>query len=278
MEWRNAHRATTRFWHRLENGLKRALRRRERVALGNLVFEMIDGNLFLTLPSGRRLAYPEPRIEPGKYPDTTQLVFKDNAKGGWRDVRGWHGIFVENVVAGISRDLLAAAMLRVEAAGYPIVLHVHDEVGVRGCRRLRQRRRICRPDVGIAGVGGRTADRRQGLAPATLCQADHTEDGAGVAGRDARGHHCGRGTLAGTAAAGAGDFARRRHRRAADRRQNSLPLSRRIRRHPVTSIPTGTSIVTAVRRAATSSIGCAISKVSTKRPRRPCLPIGRPGP
>jgi len=127
-EWRNAHRATVKFWRRLENALKRALRRRERIELGTLTFETIDGALFLTLPNGRRLAYPEPRIEPGKYPDTTQLVFKDNAKGGWRDVRGWHGVFVENVVAGISRDLLAAAMQRVEAAGYPVTLHVHDEL------------------------------------------------------------------------------------------------------------------------------------------------------
>jgi DNA polymerase len=34
----------------------------------------------------------------------------------------------KNIVSSIARDLLAEAMLRIEAAGYPIILHVHDEV------------------------------------------------------------------------------------------------------------------------------------------------------
>jgi DNA polymerase len=127
-QWRNSHRATVRFWHALENGLRRALRTGQRVTLNNLAFEVSGGTLYLMLPSGRRLAYPEARLEPGKFEGTTQIVFKDNARGGWSEMRGWHGTFVENVVQAISRDLLAAAMLRLEAAGYPIVLHVHDEV------------------------------------------------------------------------------------------------------------------------------------------------------
>ena len=55
-------------------------------------------------------------------------MFKDNARGGWNDVTAWYGVFVENVVQGTARDLLAAAMLRAERAGFPIVLHVHDEL------------------------------------------------------------------------------------------------------------------------------------------------------
>jgi len=58
-------------------------------------------------------------------------VFKDASAGQWRDCRGgngaYGGLWTENIVSGIARDLLAAAMLRLEGAGYKIVLHVHDE-------------------------------------------------------------------------------------------------------------------------------------------------------
>ena len=80
------------------------------------------------LPSGRRICYPQARLVPGKFAGTTQVMFKDNARGGWNDVTGWHGTLVENVVQAVARDLLAAAMRRIEHAGYPIVLHVHDEI------------------------------------------------------------------------------------------------------------------------------------------------------
>jgi DNA polymerase len=126
-EWRSAHAATVRFWHDLENCLCRALRTTKRVVLGNLSAEAVDSTLCLTLPSGRRLAYPEAHLEPGKF-GKNEIVFKDNGRGGWTDCRGWFGTFTENVVQAVARDLLAAAMLRLEGAGYPIVLHVHDEI------------------------------------------------------------------------------------------------------------------------------------------------------
>ena len=61
-----------------------------------------------------------------------RVVFKDNAKGQFVDwfagARFYGGLWTENVVSGIARDLLVEAMLRVEAADFPITMTVHDEI------------------------------------------------------------------------------------------------------------------------------------------------------
>jgi DNA polymerase len=123
------HPATVRFWRRLERAAHRCVRTKKPTALGNWIsFDIEDGTLFMALPSGRRLAYPEANLVPGKFEETLALRYKDNAKGGWADVDAWYGTLVENAVQATARDLLAAAMLRLEAAGYKIVLTVHDEI------------------------------------------------------------------------------------------------------------------------------------------------------
>jgi hypothetical protein len=126
-QWRSAHAKITKFWGDLHRMLLITVSSGAPQVLRNMHAEMRAGALYLRLPSGRELAYPEAHLETGQY-DEYQIVSKDNALGKWRDARGWHGTFTENVVQAISRDLLAAAMQRLEAAGYPIVLHVHDEI------------------------------------------------------------------------------------------------------------------------------------------------------
>jgi DNA polymerase len=123
--WRLAHPMIRGLWRGLHGAMCRAVALKVGT-FKDLRAEMRGGNLCLRLPSGRELAYPEARLEHGQYNE--QIVFKDNAGGAWAEVRGWHGTFVENVVQAVARDLLAGAMPRVKAAGYPIVLHVHDEV------------------------------------------------------------------------------------------------------------------------------------------------------
>jgi len=127
-EWRHAHPATTRFWRRLEGGIKKAIRTGQRNTLGNLAFEFADQTLYLTLPSERKLVYPRARLVPGKFDDSTDVAFFDNARNGWTETRAWFGVFVENVISATARDLLAAALKRIDAADFAICLHVHDEI------------------------------------------------------------------------------------------------------------------------------------------------------
>lgn len=90
--------------------------------------------LNLILPSGRKLYYQQPRLEPIQDEWSGLTVFKitfmkfDTGALGWHRSDTYGGRLVENMVQAIARDLLADAMLNVEAAGYPIVLHVHDEI------------------------------------------------------------------------------------------------------------------------------------------------------
>jgi CHC2 zinc finger/Toprim domain len=125
-KWREAHPATCHFWKALEAAMRRAIRTGS-ASYRNLAFSFADGVLYLVLPSGRRLAYPKAKIVPGDH-DTPQICFCDNAGGHWTEIRGWYGTFTENVVQAIARDILAEAMLRLNAAGYQIVVHVHDEI------------------------------------------------------------------------------------------------------------------------------------------------------
>ena len=130
-EWRAAHPAIKRFWHDVDRAAWTAVRERGRVVRCDRVsFKCAGAFLFLKLPSGRKLAYPQPRIVGDECEQ--HVVFADNGAGQFHDCRhgegAYGGLWTENVVSGIARDLLAEAMLRIEAAGYPIVLHVHDEI------------------------------------------------------------------------------------------------------------------------------------------------------
>jgi DNA polymerase len=130
-DWRAAHPKIKRFWHDIDRAAWTAVRERGRIVrCGRVAFKCAGAFLQLKLPSGRKLSYPQPRITGDEHEQS--VVFADNGAGQFKDCRHGHGayggLWTENVVSGIARDLLADAMLRIEAAGYPIVLHVHDEV------------------------------------------------------------------------------------------------------------------------------------------------------
>jgi 5S rRNA maturation endonuclease (ribonuclease M5) len=96
-----------------------------------IAFECNGTFLFMRLPSGRKIAYPFPRLKTNSRANCV-VLFMDNDKGKWVECRhgqgAYGGTWIENAVQAIARDLFAAAMPRLEAAGYPITLHVHDEI------------------------------------------------------------------------------------------------------------------------------------------------------
>jgi hypothetical protein len=131
-DWRAAHPQINTFWYAIDRAARQAVRQREYVIrCGKLLLKCTGMFLFIKLPSGRKLAYPFPRIATKDLKHHEAVVFKDASSGQWRDCRGgsgaYGGLWAENIVSGISRDLLAAALLRLERAGYRIILHVHDE-------------------------------------------------------------------------------------------------------------------------------------------------------
>jgi DNA polymerase bacteriophage-type len=132
LEWRAAHPNIKNFWYTIDRAAWEAVRNREHVVrCGPVLLKCTGAYLFIKLPSGRKLAYPYPRIEIEDLQHEV-VVFKDASAGQWRDCKNgngaYGGLWTENIISGMCRDLLAAAMLRLEMAGYRVVLHVHDEV------------------------------------------------------------------------------------------------------------------------------------------------------
>ena len=131
-EWRAAHPELKKFWYAIDNAAVLAVRERgEIVRCGRIDLKCTGSFLQIKLPSGRKLSYPFPRIIEDKR-GKPRVSFADNANGKFVDCRfgqgAYGGTWTENIVSGIARDILVEAMLRLEAAGYPTVLTIHDEV------------------------------------------------------------------------------------------------------------------------------------------------------
>lgn len=89
--------------------------------------------LYCRIPSGRYLTYHRPRFEESTRGGVglSYEGYNTNPKNGpigWIRMNTWGGRLVENINQAACRDILAPAVLRLEAAGYPVVLHVYDEI------------------------------------------------------------------------------------------------------------------------------------------------------
>ena len=124
--WREANPHITAFWWAVDDAAKTAVRLRIPQQVGNLRFEVHHGMMFITLPSGRKLAYVKPRLEQNMYGGESITYLGNDKDKNWSRIETYGPKLVENIVQAISRDILAAAMKRLQ--GYRIVAHVHDEL------------------------------------------------------------------------------------------------------------------------------------------------------
>lgn len=160
--WREAHPETVQFWRDLEEGAMLAIKNpgksywagaavredgKRAIKITRTVSKDADGNkipgwwLKMEMPSGRCLSYPgigisvEKAVEEDDY-EESKVTYRERIRymGVNQITRQWgkqytySGKLTENLTQAFCRDLLAAALVRVEYAGWPIILHVHDEI------------------------------------------------------------------------------------------------------------------------------------------------------
>ena len=128
--WRTANPNIVQLWGAIEAAAKRCITYKEHVACRpeksnhSFGFDFFQGNLLITLPSGRALCYPEAKIT-----SSGTIGFKGtSANSVWTDLETFGGKLVENITQAVARDCLAEVIRRLEGLGLQTVFHVHDEV------------------------------------------------------------------------------------------------------------------------------------------------------
>jgi DNA polymerase len=126
--WRQSNPNIVKFWWDVDEAVKQAVRNKTATSTHGIRFAYESGFLFITLPSGRRLAYVKPRMGTNMFGSDCVTYEGVGATKKWERIETFGGKLVENIIQAISRDLLCQAMQQLEAAGSRIVMHIHDEV------------------------------------------------------------------------------------------------------------------------------------------------------
>ena len=124
--WREANPNIVAFWWAVDRAVKQAVQQHLASSLGNLHFAYRSGFLFITLPSGRKLAYAKPQMGVNRFGGESVTYEGIGLTKKWERLESYGPKFVENIVQATSRDILMYAMktLRREM----ICAHVHDEL------------------------------------------------------------------------------------------------------------------------------------------------------
>lgn len=124
--WRKSNPRIVKLWWDVDKAVMTAVRERTVAKSHGITFTYQSAMLFITLPSGRQLAYVRPRIGVNQFGSDCVTYMGMGSTKKWERTESFGGKFVENVVQAISRDILCYALQTLRC--YSIVAHVHDEV------------------------------------------------------------------------------------------------------------------------------------------------------
>ncbi|WP_026318133.1 DNA polymerase [Algicola sagamiensis] len=129
-DWRQSNKRIVSYWYNIERAAIKAVAEPGLTfQVRNVAFHKIGSFLMCRLPSGRTLSYYAPSLKEGKF-GAPQIHFwgVHSESKKWMELNTYGGKLVENIAQAVARDLMADAMLRLEKAGYEIILTVHDEI------------------------------------------------------------------------------------------------------------------------------------------------------
>lgn len=133
-KWRNTNPKIRNLWYSFNDAAIRVIQNGGSLRVRCCTFarecDCIRGTTCMTisLPSGRKLYYVEPAVGENRWGGSSITYMGVNDKNKWGRIETYGGKLVENVVQAIARDCLAQAIEHLEAAGLPVVFHIHDEV------------------------------------------------------------------------------------------------------------------------------------------------------
>ena len=132
--WRQSNPNITKLWWDVDRAATEAVRYKRKSETHGIHFDYRSGMLFITLPSGRHLAYVKPRIGENKFGGDCITYEGVGGTKKWERLESYGPKFVENIVQATSRDILCYAMQTLRNCS--VVMHIHDELVIEADPRM----------------------------------------------------------------------------------------------------------------------------------------------